>query len=148
MFYGPSRFIWFSIGSIATLTWMHYHQQHKDRPFSRIGCGPRAQWERNAPPYGSAGNNATSWGGQGVANGQPHDGSIAEALQSSRPIDHMDQERERLRQLGRNAEETISGMSEVTIDSMMNGLQRLKDVSPLGRRVEALLTDHCCVNYR
>jgi hypothetical protein len=117
MFYGPSRFIWFSIGSIATLAWMHHHQQHKDRPFSRIGCGPRAQWERNAPPYGSAGsynqqqqqqqNNATSWGGQGVTNGQPHDGSIAEALQPSRPIDHMDQERERLRQLGRNAEETV-----------------------------------------
>jgi hypothetical protein len=121
--YGPSRFIWFSIGSIATLAWMHH--QHKDHPpCSRIGYGPRAQWEhRNAnanPPYGSAGSynqqqqqqqqqNNTSWGGQGVANnGQPHDGSMVEVLQPSRPVDPVDLERERLRQLGRNAEETVS----------------------------------------
>jgi hypothetical protein len=38
-----------------------------------------------------------------------------------------DRDRERLRQMGRSAEETISGMSETTIDSMMGGLQRLKD---------------------
>jgi hypothetical protein len=117
--YGPSRLVWFSIGSIATLAWMHSHQ-HKDHPFSRIGCGSRTQWERNAPLYGSAAgsynnqqhqqqqNNASWVGGQGVPNGQqPHDGSIAEALQPSRPVDSMDQERERLRQLGRNAEETV-----------------------------------------
>jgi hypothetical protein len=38
-----------------------------------------------------------------------------------------DRDRERLRQMGRSAEETISGMSEATIDSMMNVLHRLKD---------------------
>ncbi|KAF8498529.1 hypothetical protein F5888DRAFT_178983 [Russula emetica] len=39
----------------------------------------------------------------------------------------MDRDHERLRQIGRNAEETISGMSEATIDSMMGVLERLKD---------------------
>jgi len=39
----------------------------------------------------------------------------------------VDTDTERLRQMGRNAEETISGMSEATIDSMMGALQRLKD---------------------
>jgi len=39
----------------------------------------------------------------------------------------VDREFDRLREMSRNAEETISGMSEATIDNMMGGLQRLKE---------------------
>ncbi|KAH8983156.1 hypothetical protein EDB86DRAFT_261636 [Lactarius hatsudake] len=49
---------------------------------------------------------------------------VAEASGRS-PVDR--QQPDRLREMSRNAEETISGMSEATIDSMMGGLQRLKD---------------------
>jgi len=57
---------------------------------------------------------------------EQHQHTAQQQQQDSLPI-VTDRDYERLRQMGRSAEETISGMSEATIDSMMTGLQRLKD---------------------
>lgn len=121
MFYGPSRFIWFSIGSLATLAWMHHHRT-KDacRPSAQIGYDDRfrgrGQWEREASPRRfDEQQQQQQWGPPPP---------VAEASGRS----SVDREQlDRLREMSRNAEETISGMSEATIDSMMGGLQRLKD---------------------
>ncbi|KAH9032313.1 hypothetical protein EDB84DRAFT_1438647 [Lactarius hengduanensis] len=127
MFYGPSRFIWFSIGSLATLAWMHHHRT-KDacRPPAQIGYDDRfrghGQWEREASPRRFDEQQQQQ---QQQQWGPPP--PVAEASGRS-PVDR--EQLDRLREMSRNAEETgkqISGMSEATIDSMMGGLQRLKD---------------------
>ncbi|KAH9074745.1 hypothetical protein EDB83DRAFT_2515609 [Lactarius deliciosus] len=123
MFYGPSRFIWFSIGSLATLAWMHHHRT-KDacRHPAQIGYDDRfrghGQREREASPRRfdeQQQQQQQQWGPPPP---------VAEASGRS-PVDR--EQLDRLREMSRNAEETISGMSEATIDSMMGGLQRLKD---------------------
>jgi len=146
--FGPSRFVWFTIGSVATWAWMRSHH-HGGCSSARIGYDPRAQWERGAP-YGSGGyghgdqqqqqqQNNASWGWrQGTvappdsrfdarAPGDVNAGGGGQGPVTEAPQSPADQERERLRQMGRSAEEAISGMSEVTIDSMMGALQRLKE---------------------
>jgi len=140
MFFGPSRFIWFSIGSLATFAWMHYRRgDHLNcRRTSQIGYdggSGHGQWYPQGRParfdqqqqqpqqwesrQGADGSHIDANGGQR----EPPPPVVAEA--SGRfPADR---EFDRLREMSRNAEETISGMSEATIDSMMGGLQRLKD---------------------
>ncbi|KAH9000433.1 hypothetical protein EDB92DRAFT_502787 [Lactarius akahatsu] len=146
MFYGPSRFIWFSIGSLATLAWMHHHRS-KDacRSSAQIGYDDRfrghGQWEREASPRRFDEQQQQRQQQQQWGPPPP----VAEASGRS-PVDR--EQLDRLREMSRNAEETvrlfvcfvvvgcrsdnkgkqISGMSEATIDSMMGGLQRLKDV--------------------
>jgi hypothetical protein len=145
--YGPSRFVWFTIGSVATLAWIHSHR-NKDTSCcpARIayGTSPRAQREHGtAPPYGSAGGGGNSpseqqqqqqqqynasWGWRrgvpdprfdtrapiNVGAGSAQHGSVAAeeapppALPSPGVIDlAAEKEFERLRQIGRNAEETV-----------------------------------------
>ena len=128
--FGPSRFVWFTIGSVAAWAWMRSHR-HDGCRYERVGYDSRAQWERGAP-YGSAGRghsdqqqqqqNNASWGWR-QGTGAPADSrfdarapndlnagagrqrSVAVAEAPQPPI--VDQERERLRQMGRNAEETV-----------------------------------------
>ncbi|KAI0305796.1 hypothetical protein B0F90DRAFT_1814656 [Multifurca ochricompacta] len=49
MVYGPSRFLWFAFGSIATLAWMR-HQENNDV----LGCHGRrrVEWERPGYSHG------------------------------------------------------------------------------------------------
>ncbi|KAI0256002.1 hypothetical protein BJV78DRAFT_1151421 [Lactifluus subvellereus] len=152
--YGPSRFVWFTIGSVATWAWMRSHHHEGGCSSARVCYDSRAQRERVAP-YGSAGyghgdqqpqqqqqqQDKASWGWRQGAGAPPDSRFDAAARAPSdvsadggrqgpaaeAPQFPVDPERERLRQLGRSAEETISGMSEATIDSMMGGLQRLKE---------------------
>ncbi|KAI0272591.1 hypothetical protein BC834DRAFT_966594 [Gloeopeniophorella convolvens] len=136
--YGPSRLIWFAIGSVATLGWVHHRDNHV-----YIGCSDHRR-EREGPHgpagYGEHRQNA-AWGWhRSVGPADPRfDAQGAapkrepEAVQSATDREReqlariWDAERERMWQMGRNAEETISGMSEATIDSMLSGLQRLKE---------------------
>jgi len=158
MFCGPSRLIWFGIGSVVTYAWMRHH---RDLDHGQAGgfCRPRferrVQWEREGapplppPPPGASATspNNGEWRqtrewrpteqgqGHGTSAGAPNTSTHVvppgptaqqQQQQDSLPI-VTDRDYERLRQMGRSAEETISGMSEATIDSMMTGLQRLKD---------------------
>ncbi|KAI0292293.1 hypothetical protein BC826DRAFT_1019705 [Russula brevipes] len=146
---GPSRLVWFGIGSVATWAWIH-HRHNRDRDHDhqhggglwgyrrRVDCrgredapeyqpplsrewppsmrpGPRLDAQAQAAPAAPSGAGAGSASVGGPSQREP----VAPAL--------ADQDLERLRQFGRNAEETISGMSEATIDSMMGALQGLKD---------------------
>ncbi|KAI9440669.1 hypothetical protein H4582DRAFT_2074453 [Lactarius indigo] len=129
MFCGPSRFIWFSIGSLATLAWMHHRTKDDCRPAAQVGYDDRSRghghWEREAGPPRIARFDEQQQQRQQQQQqqwGPPP--TVAEA--SGRlPVDR--EQLDRLREMSHNAEETISGMSEATIDSMMGGLQRLKD---------------------
>ncbi|KAI9458145.1 hypothetical protein BJY52DRAFT_1223553 [Lactarius psammicola] len=153
MFCGPSRFLWFSFGSLVTFAWMHHRRDaaqigYDDRSRGGGGRGP-GQWGREAGPQGRSARfdeqqQQQQWGsrrGTEVppdydsrfdANGGQREPSTpplpppvaAEASAGRFPVDR---ELDRLREMSRNAEETISGMSEGTIDSMMGALQRLKD---------------------
>ena len=127
--FGPSRFVWFTIGSVATWAWMrfHLHHRHDGCPSARIGYDTRTQWESGAP-YGSAGYGRSDqqqqknapWGWRqhtgapadsrfdarapsDVKVGGERQGSPVEAPRS--PV--VDQERERLRHMGRSAEEAV-----------------------------------------
>lgn len=145
MFHGPSRFLWFSFGSLATLAWMHSHKGDTRanirvcRPAaSQIGYDNdddghrgRGQWEREADP--ARFDEQQQWGLRRSAS-EPDVVSRFDANGGRRPVAEAgsgrfpaDRDLGRLREMSRNAEETISGMSEATIDNMMGGLQRLKD---------------------
>ena len=41
MFYGPSRLVWFTIGSVATWAWIHHHRKHNGE-----GCSWRVEHSR------------------------------------------------------------------------------------------------------
>ncbi|KAH9967135.1 hypothetical protein BC827DRAFT_1152554 [Russula dissimulans] len=198
MFCGPSRFVWFTIGSFATWTWMyhhhnhhHHHCDHKGWAWSRrveYGDGDRtrsdrvddastptqgnassssspdspdyAEWRwqqqqqlrewRPAPTFSSQGahtptgsgrfdahvlgsSTAVGLNGSGSGTSPQREPGVAAAAAAAGTVTAVkttfptDSDAERLRQIGRNAEETISGMSEATIDSVMGALQRLKD---------------------
>lgn len=137
MFWGPSRLVWFAFGSVATWAYIRHHQQHPHQGWHhRVGynAGPgRAQWEERerdqSPPNNNNNNASSSPDGRGdYGQWRPTQPQRQPQTQTqSESMTPMDVDHERLRQIGRNAEETISGMSEATIDSMMNVLQRLKD---------------------
>ncbi|KAH9995016.1 hypothetical protein BJV77DRAFT_267314 [Russula vinacea] len=134
MLCGPSRLVWFGIGSLVTYAWFRHHRDHCPRvDYHRRGDG-RAQWERErerdeAPPPPPSAPNYGEW--------RQTQSSPSGALRTKGQFDRETQllesigittaDHERLRQMGRSAEETISGMSEATIDGMMGALQRLKD---------------------
>jgi len=140
MFFGPSRFLWFSFGSLATYAWLHYHKGDNlnCRRTAQVGYdgsngdgqwGPqrwRARFDEQRQQQ------QQQWGSRGSAN-DSHLGANAGQREPSPAVAEAsgrlpaDRDFDRLREVGRNAEETISGMSEATIDSMMGGLQRLKD---------------------
>ncbi|KAF8475228.1 hypothetical protein DFH94DRAFT_695248 [Russula ochroleuca] len=166
MLCGPSRLVWFGIGSLATYAWIRHHRDHCPPrvDYQRRGGDGRGQWEREeAPPppppsgpnYGEWRQNQNQWRpahqsqGQGPTTtgapptptphfdsnsthvvpppGGPAGGQLDQETQLLESLGIPRAEHERLRQIGRSAEETISGMSEATIDGMMGALQRLKD---------------------
>ena len=121
MFFGPSRFIWFSIGSLATFAWMHYRRgDHLNcRRTSQIGYeggSGHGQWY----PQGQSAHfdhhhHQQQWGSRQGADGshvdangggqsEPPPAVVAEA--SGRLP--ADREYDRLREMSRNAEETVS----------------------------------------
>ena len=136
MFCGPSRLIWFGIGSVVTYAWMRHH---RDLDHGQAGgfCRPRferrAQWEREGapplppPPSGATSPNNGEWRqtrewrpseqgqGHGTSAGAPIPSThvappgptAQQQQQDSLPI-VTDRDYERLRQMGRSAEETVS----------------------------------------
>lgn len=138
MFYGPSRFIWFSIGSLATFAWMHYRKgDHLNcRRTAQVGYdggSGHGQWGRSTRfDEQQQPQQQQHWGPHGGADGSRFDANGGQRAPSPVVVEAsgslpVDREFDRLREMSRNAEETISGMSESTIDSMMGGLQRLKE---------------------
>jgi len=138
MFFGPSRFLWFSIGSLATVAFMHYRRGDHCRPASQI------RYDRGHGQWGAQGRSARfdeqqqqqsqQWGRRRGAEAPDNDsrfdangGRREPVLAEASGRFSEDLEPDRIREMSRSAEETISGMSEATIDSMMGGLQRLKD---------------------
>ncbi|KAI9512272.1 hypothetical protein F5148DRAFT_1365513 [Russula earlei] len=178
MFYGPSRLVWFALGSLATWAWMRHRRECHDRPgrcpprLEHHDRGSHARWQRapddtaSSEPvsaaaaaadrlcrvaaaaatgdtlYSRMGSDAPkrralrrprsaaavapSPNGESASAGAGADGQPEPPADGPAPF-CVDVDPERLRQMGRNAEETISGMSEATIDSVMGALQRLKD---------------------
>ena len=120
MFCGPSRLVWFAFGSVATWAWIrHHHHNHQDYQRGmgsscppRVGYTGRAQWEQQQQqqqPDQSHPNNSSSslspargdYIGQSTQPQQPQP-----QPQSPTLMDREDYER--LRQMGRSAEETVS----------------------------------------
>ena len=140
MFCGPSRLIWFGVGSVVTYAFMRHH---RDLDHGQVGgfCRPRfeqrrVQWESDGappppPPSGAASPNHGQWQqtrewrptDQGPSAGAPIPSTHVvppggpgqrepAAQQQPQPQDSLpvvtDHDYERLRQMGRSAEETVS----------------------------------------
>ncbi|KAI9451843.1 hypothetical protein F5148DRAFT_532214 [Russula earlei] len=158
MIYGPSRLVWFAVGSLATWAWMRHHRECHDRPGR---CPPRlehhhdrgshARWERvpddtvssePSPPPPLPPTDYAEWRqqqrqattpftrgwGPTRQSGARFDARVAPPPppslngesasagadgQPEPPADgpapfSVDVDPERLRQMGRNAEETVS----------------------------------------
>jgi len=143
MFYRPSRFIWFSIGSLATFAWMHYRKgDHLNcRRTAQVGYdggSGHGQWgpqgRRTRFDEQQQQQQQQHWGSRQGADDSRLDANGGHWQRAPPPVLveaserlPVDREFDRLREMGHNADETISGMSEATIDSMMGGLQRLKE---------------------
>ena len=146
MLCGPSRLVWFAIGSVATYAWMrHHHDRDRDHRDGHPGSfwpprfehqhRARAQWEReDAPPLPPAPPGAPDHGewrrtrewrftqqgrqGQGgapdpssthvVPPGGPGQRELAPPQQQQQQELVTERDYERLRQMGRSAEETVS----------------------------------------
>jgi hypothetical protein len=125
MFCGPSRLVWFAFGSVATWAYIRHHHHHHHHqgagcPPPRVGYGynnpggpGRAQWEERdqSPPN----NNTSSSPGRGDYPGQwwptqpqPQPPTQTQAQTQYESMTPMDRDHERLRQIGRSAEETVS----------------------------------------
>ena len=125
MFCGPSRLVWFAFGSVATWAYIRHHHHHHQHQGSFGGCHPqrvgynnpgRAPWERDqdqSPPNDNANNASSSSppppGGYGQWRPtQPQPPTQTQAQKQSESMTPMDLDRERLRQISRSAEETVS----------------------------------------
>ena len=151
MLCGPSRLVWFGIGSLVTYAWIRHHRDHCPRvDYHRRGDG-RAQWERErerdeAPPPPPSAPNYGEWRqtqsqsqwrppyqGQGPAaagappatptlrfdsnsnsthvvpppGGPAAGGQFDRETQLLESIGITTADHERLRQMGRSAEETV-----------------------------------------
>lgn len=111
MFCGPSRLVWFGIGSFATWAWIRHHENQRVHgqggwwPPRRVDYGAQTQTQDTSREW-----NPTPTMGHGQGQGQGTSG--APGTQPQSPM-VGDQEYERLRQMGRNAEETVSGLGLV-----------------------------------
>ena len=121
---GPSRLVWFAFGSVATWAWIHHQRHHRHRHHHhdhqqgmgdtcppRVGYTGRAQWEQQQQRDHdqSHPNNASSSPShaRGDYIGQPTQPQPQQPQPQSPTL--MDREDyERLRQMGRSAEETVS----------------------------------------
>lgn len=117
MFCGPSRFLWFSFGSLATFAWMHYHRDHC-RSKAQIGYDHgHGRWSHHgrSTRFDDEPQQQQQWGtrrdvgapddvSRFDANGGRREPVVAEA--SGRYS--ADREFDRLREMSRNAEETVS----------------------------------------
>ena len=119
MFCRPSRFIWFSIGSLATFAWMHYHQHRGNHLNSRRtaqvgydGCSSHGQWGRSTRLDEHYQQQQPQWGPHGGADdsrlnasgGQPTSSPVMAEAGGRSPADREFD----LREMSRNAEETVS----------------------------------------
>jgi hypothetical protein len=123
MICGPSRLVWFAVGSVATWAWIrHHHGGHGACP-PRVGygyhphphAGRAAQWEQHdqsAPPPPNNASSSSSPGHGGdygqwrPTQPQPPAQTQTQTQGQSESITPMD--RERLRQISRSAEDTVS----------------------------------------
>jgi hypothetical protein len=124
MFCRPSRFIWFSIGSLATFAWMHYRRgDHLNcRRSSQIGYeGGNGHGHGHWYPHGRSAHfdhHHHHQQQQQLGSHQGTDGSRIDANVGQRePLQAVaeasgrlpvDGEFDRLREMSRNAEETVS----------------------------------------
>ena len=118
MFYGPSRIVWFAFGSVATWAWIRHHERNPQGTFQGTWCHPRVDYRRvrEEPFDGDHGygerrqtpNMSREWQrpvpmSQGTGTSTAT-GVAGPQMQQS-PVDP---DFERVRQMGRNAEETVS----------------------------------------
>jgi hypothetical protein len=141
MLCGPSRLVWFGIGSVATWAWIHHHRDQGSSCHRRVDYQRgRAQWEEReeahpapAPPGAAAGewrqtpsfsrewplrpsHTPTHQGqGQGATGGTPGPSSRFDNSTthvgpsgSGQREQPLAEDSERLRQISRGAEETVS----------------------------------------
>ena len=121
MFYRPSRFIWFSIGSLATFAWMHYRKGdhlncRRNAQVGYDGGSGHGQWGRSTRFDEQHQQQQQQWGSHGGADDSRLNASggerstpspvMAEAggrLPAGREFD--------IREMSRNAEETVSSFA-------------------------------------
>jgi len=107
MFYGPSRLVWFGIGSFATWAWIRHHENQ--RLNGQGGWCPQRRVDYPAQTQTQMQNTSREWTPT-MGHGQGQGTSGAPGTQPQSPV-VGDQDYERLRQMGRNAEETVSGFA-------------------------------------
>ncbi|KAI0051005.1 hypothetical protein FA95DRAFT_421436 [Auriscalpium vulgare] len=139
---GPRRIIWFALGAVAATVWARTRDSHV---FG--GCDTRrVRWEsengwRRREEAGAAIVAAPAAAAEVVSGREPQREVVYRAApQSPEQGVSWEAEREKVRELGRSAGETVSELSEATIDSMLAGLQGLKSVSP-GLSVSGVMYD-------
>jgi len=120
MFCGPSRIVWFAFGSVATWAWIRHREQNPQHHCQggwghrRVDYGPASDAAAAAADGGGEQRRQTSstmsreWQrpmpiGQGQGTGISTPGAPGPQMQQS----PGDQDVERLRQIGRNAEEAV-----------------------------------------
>lgn len=125
MFCGPSRIVWFAVGSVATWAWIRHREQnphhcqggwrHRRVDYGHASDAAAAAadgGERWQTPTTASGMSRESWQrpmpmpigqGTGISSTTPGVPTGPQMQESS-----GDQDLERLRQVGRNAEETVS----------------------------------------
>ena len=115
MICGPSRLVWFGIGSFATWAWIRHHENerlHGRGHGHGEWCPRRVDYPAQTQPQTQ--NASREWNsnpnpmmGQGQGIPTVTSGAPGGAPQPQLPS-LADQDYERLRQMGRNAEETVS----------------------------------------
>ena len=116
MFYGPSRIVWFAFGSVATWALIRHREQNP-----RHHC--QGGWGHRRVDYDYHGVPSDAAGAGGGERGQTSSSTMSREWQRPMPMGQNqgtgistppqmqqfpgDQDVERLRQIGRNAEETV-----------------------------------------
>jgi hypothetical protein len=117
MFCRPSRFIWFSIGSLATFAWMHYRKEghlncRRTAQVGYDGGSGHGQWGplgRNVR-FDEQHQQQQQWGSRQGADDPRLDANGGQRAPSPDASGRLpvDREFDRLREMSRNAEETVS----------------------------------------
>jgi hypothetical protein len=106
MFGGPSRLVWFAFGSVATWAWIRHHEQHPRHHHGvwchrRVDYGQPSDDERERRQIS---NMSRDWQRPVPV---PMGEGTGTALGPQMRQTPVDPDAERLRQIGRNAEETV-----------------------------------------
>ncbi|EPS94568.1 hypothetical protein FOMPIDRAFT_1091077, partial [Fomitopsis schrenkii] len=118
-----SRLLWFLIGAGTTAFWIKSHHAHEWQV--RNCWRDRIPQDAYPPPSAAQGQTQAMPTGAPAVPAQPSS-PTPHVLPPPMPTDRWDEERLRVQNLGKQATETISELSEATLDSVLATVQSLK----------------------